>query len=55
MDWLIVSLLSAFVSSVIAILDKVILMRYAPSAAALIMLIGLLAIPPLWSSFSLSL
>ena len=46
MDWLIVSLLSASVSSVIAILDKVILMKYAPSVATLIVLTGLLQIPP---------
>ena len=46
MDWLIVALLSASISSVIVILDKVILMRYAPSVAALIVLTGLLQIPP---------
>ena len=47
MDWLIVSLLSASISSVIAILDKVILMKYAPSVATLIVLTGLLQIPPI--------
>ena len=46
MDWLIASLLAAGVSGVISILDKVILMRYVPSAATLIVFTGLLQIPP---------
>ena len=46
MDWLTVSLFSALVASVIAIGDKVILMRYAPSVAMLVVFTGLLQFPP---------
>ncbi len=45
MDWVIVSIVSAAAFGVVSVLDKVILMRYTPSAHSFIVITGLLQLP----------
>lgn len=45
MDWVIVSISSAFAFGIVSVLDKLILTRYAPSALTFIVLVGLIQLP----------
>lgn len=45
MNWIIVSLLSAFSFAVVSVLDKVILVRYITNARAFIVMVGMIQIP----------
>ena len=46
MDWVAVSILSAFTFAIVSILEKIIITRYAPSSSVFVVLTGALQFPP---------